>query len=179
MVMRSGLQGGKGRSNTAASGPSAFVARDLSDTLTAFCYPLMSEGKQTHKTEDNLLFEGHWIGFSNSRHVDLTRILKNRWLSYSSVSLCSRDDIKTFHYQGIQPDGGRCTRVYSRATPEVGAASAHSQLSSRDPPHADGVSAVFSEHSWVYPQTRPVAGHPLFEVVAASSCVPRSISLWA
>ena len=98
MVMRSGLQGGKGRSNTAASGPSAFVARDLSDTLTAFCYPLMSEGKQTHKTEDNLLFEGHWIGFSNSRHVDLTRILKNRWLSYSSVSLCSRDDIKSFHY---------------------------------------------------------------------------------
>ena len=28
--MRSGLQGGKGRSNTAASGPSAFVAPDLS-----------------------------------------------------------------------------------------------------------------------------------------------------
>ena len=130
-----------------------------------FCYPLMREGKQTHKTEeDNLLFEGHWIGFSNSRHVDLTRILKNRWLSYSSVSLCSRDDIKTFHYQGIQPDGGRCTRVYSRATPEVGAASAHSQLSSRDPPHADGVSAVFGEHSWVYPQTRPVAGHPLLKL---------------
>ena len=123
MVMRSGLQGGKGRSNTAASGPSAFVAPDLSDTLTAFCYPLMSEGKQAHRTEVNLLFEGHWFGISSVIVAPALRLeFRELWPSIQ-VSVSCRDEFGDF----TTKKGGGCVRCERHVKHTTG------QSSSRGP----------------------------------------------
>ena len=105
-----------GRSNTTASGPSSFVALDLGDTLTALLLPRGSEGKQAHRTEVNLLFEGHWFGFSS---VKVAPCILSPWV----ISHKFRDQsvvVMSFVFyrkDGNWPDGGRCTQPCAAYNP--------------------------------------------------------------